>query len=344
LSQNNQFGAACRHFTHLLFVVVSMLMGKQIFMIIPRRLIEFALCFIFLALNNVQGQNIKVTLLGTGSPPPVINRFGPSILVEAGELKFLFDAGRGTLQRLTQTDVKYKDIQGVFFTHLHSDHVVGFPDLWLTGWLTGQRLAPLSVWGPKGTKKMVSHLEKAFEFDIKARISDDTGSPVGVVIKAGDITEGVAFEKSGVRITAFEVDHERVKPAFGYRIDYAGRSVVLSGDTRYSENLIRYSRGVDLLIHEVVSPEALARMKFPADLAKTIIGYHTTPQQAGEIFSLVKPRMAIFSHILPPGAAERDIIPLTKKSYAGAAALGEDLMVIDVGEKIEIKNRNDGNR
>ena len=306
-------------------------------MIILRRLIEFALCFIFLALNNVQGQIIKVTLLGTGSPLPVMERFGPSILVEAGEQKFLFDAGRGALQRLRQADVKYKDIQGVFFTHLHSDHVVGFPDLWLTGWLTGQRIAPLQVWGPKGTKKMMSNLKKAFEFDIKARISDDTGSPDGVVIKAEDIKEGVVFEKNGVKITAFEVDHGRVKPAFGYRIDYAGRSVVLSGDTRYSENLIRYSKGVDLLIHEVVSPEVLARMKFPADLTKTIIEYHTTPEQAGEIFSLVKPRMAIFSHIIQPIATEQDIIPPTRKTYTGAVELGEDLMVIEVGEKIEIR-------
>ena len=306
-------------------------------MIIPRRLIDVVLFIILIALNNAQGQIIRITLLGTGSPQPVMERFGPSILVEAGEQKFIFDAGRGVLQRLRQADVKYKDIQGVFFTHLHSDHVVGFPDLWLTGWLTGQRIAPLQVWGPKGTKKMMSNLEKAFEFDIKARISDNTGLPSGVVIKAGDIKEGVVFEKNGVKITAFEVDHERVKPAFGYRIDYAGRSVVLSGDTRRSENLIRYSKGVDLLIHEVVSPEVLARLKFPAELAKTIIDYHTTPEQAGEIFSLVKPRMAIFSHIIQPNATEQDIIPPTRKNYTGAVELGEDLMVIEVGEKIEIR-------
>ena len=88
---------------------------------------------------------------------------------------------------------------------------------------------------------MISNLEKAFEFDIKSRISDNTGLPCGIVIKAGDIKENVVFEKNAVKITAFEVDRERVKPAFGYRIDYARRSVVLSGDTRCSENLIRYS-------------------------------------------------------------------------------------------------------
>jgi ribonuclease Z len=306
-------------------------------MIIIRKLIELTFCFIFLALINAQGQVIKVTLLGTGTPMPVMERFGPSILVEAGEQKFIFDAGRGTLQRLRQINIQYREIQGVFFTHLHSDHVVGFPDLWLTGWLTGQRVTPLKVWGPKGTKSMMSNLEKAFEFDIKVRISDDKASPDGVLIKAEDIEESVVYEKNGIKITAFEVDHKPVKPAFGYRIDYAGRSVVLSGDTRYSENLIRYSKGVDLLIHEVVSPETIARMKYPVELAKARIEHHTTPEQAGEIFSLVKPRMAIFSHIGPPTATEQDIFPLTRKKYSGALELGEDLMVIEVGEKIVVR-------
>ena len=107
----------------------------------------------------VQGQEIKVTLLGTGCPPPVMNRFGPSILVEAGGQKFIFDAGRGALQRLNQINVPWRDVNGVFLTHLHSDHVVGFPDLWLTGWLTAGRDRPLEVWGPRGTKRMMSLLE-----------------------------------------------------------------------------------------------------------------------------------------------------------------------------------------
>ena len=123
----------------------------------------------------------------------------------------------------------------------------------------------------------MTHLERAFEFDIKARTSDGTGASDGIVIKVEEIEEGVVLDNNGVKITAFVVDHGGIKPAFGYRIDYAGRSVVLSGDTRRSENLIRHSKGVDLLIHEVVSPEVLARMKFPPALAKTIIEYHTTP-------------------------------------------------------------------
>jgi len=258
-------------------------------------------------------------------------------MVEAGDRKFIFDAGRGVIQRLAQIKVQYKEIQGVFLTHLHSDHVVGLPDLWLTGWLNGRRDRPLQVWGPKGTKKMMSNLREAFEEDIKFRLYEDRASPDGVAIEAKDIAEGIVYEESGIKVTAFEVDHGPTKPAFGYRIDYRGRSVVLSGDTRYSENLIKYAKGADLLIHEVVSLKSLKERERGEEWEKMIISHHTTPEQAGEIFSKVKPRLAIYSHTVLPSAIEQDIIPPTRKIYSGLVELGEDLMVIEVGEKIEIR-------
>ena len=285
----------------------------------------------------VQAQSMKVTLLGTGAPAPVMDRFGPSVLVEAGDQKLIFDVGRGAIQRLTQIKVKPKDITGVFFTHLHSDHVVGFPDLWLTGWVNGGRDTHVRVWGPKGTEKMMSYLEQAFDFDIKIRLYDDHASPDGVIIEAKDIVEGIIYEKSGVGVTAFEVDHGAIKPAFGYRIDYAGHSVVLSGDTRPSENLIKYAKGTDLLIHEVVSPEAFKRADYSDERIKTIINHHTTPEQASNVFAKVKPKMVVFSHIVPPPSTEQDILPLVRKTYSRPVELGEDLMVINVGEKIEIR-------
>ena len=284
-----------------------------------------------------RGQAIEVTLLGTGSPAALMTRFGPSILVEAGPHRFLFDAGRGASQRLNQMKVLWKDVDGVFFTHLHSDHVVGFPDLWLTGWLTETRNVPLRVWGPSGTKSMMSHLRQAYEADIRIRIADDRASPEGVVILAEDISEGVVFEKDGVKITAFDVDHPLAKPAFGYRIDHAGRSVALSGDTRASENLIRHAKDVDLLIHEVASPESLRRAGRPPDRVTGIVAHHTTPEQAGEVFSRVRPRLAVYSHIVHPAATEQDLIPPTRRTYTGPLELGEDLMVIEVGDEIEVR-------
>jgi ribonuclease Z len=267
-----------------------------------------------------------------------MHRFGPSILVEAGGQKFLFDAGRGALQRLSQLKVQWQDVDGVFFTHLHSDHVVGFPDLWLTGWLVNPgRDRPLLVWGPRGTRKMMSHLDQAYEFDIRIRLYDDRAAPDGVVILAEDITEGVIVEKAGVKITAFEVDHKPIKPAFGYRIDYGGRAVVLSGDTRISQNLIRHAHGVDLLVHEVVAAEFLLRTTRRPERAKAVIEHHVTPEQAGEVFAKTNPRLAVYSHIVPPTVTEQDLIPATRTIYAGPLEVGEDLMVIDVGEKVEVR-------
>ena len=296
-----------------------------------------ALALMALGLTVAGAQEIKVTLLGTGSPVPAMNRFGPSILLEAGGQRFLFDAGRGALQRLAQIKVGWQDIDGVFLTHLHSDHVVGFADLWLTGWLVGARDHPLLVWGPQGTVAMISHLEQAYEFDIRYRLSDDRAAPDGVVIRAKDISEGIVFEKDGLKITAFEVDHAPVRPAFGYRVDYRGRSVALSGDTRISQNLIRHAQNVDLLVHEVVSPESYARAGISPERAKSRIEHHVTPEQAGEVFAATKPRLAVYSHIGPPSASAQDLIPPTRKTYLGLVEVGEDLMVIEVGETVEIR-------
>jgi ribonuclease Z len=281
---------------------------------------------------------IQVTLLGTGTPVPAMNRFGPSILVEAGAQKFLFDAGRGALQRLAQLKVRWQDIDGVLLTHLHSDHVVGFPDLWLTGWLVGPgRDRPLRIWGPRGTKGMMSHLEQAYDFDIRIRLYDDRPPPDGVVILANDIEQGVVLEKAGLTITAFEVDHAPIRPAFGYRVDYGGRSVVLSGDTRVSENLIRHAQGVDLLIHEVASPESFVRAGTRPERAQSVIAHHVTPEQAGEVFARTNPRLAVYSHIVQPDAGEQDLILPTRKAYSGPLEVGEDLMVILVGEKVAVR-------
>jgi ribonuclease Z len=303
-----------------------------------RTVVAVVLLNVWLLPVTAQAQDIKVTLLGTGCPPPVMNRFGPSTLVEAGGQKFLFDAGRGALQRLTQIGVRWQDVHGVFLTHLHSDHVVGFPDLWLTGWLVRPgRDVPLAVWGPRGTRKMMSHLEQAYEYDIRIRLYDDRASPDGVVLLAEDVSEGVVYDKGGVKITAFDVDHKPIKPAFGYRIDHAGRSVVLSGDTRFSENLIKFAAGVDLLVHEVVAPETLRRAGAPAERARAVIDHHVTPEQAGQVFSRVKPRLAVYSHIVLPNATEQDLVPATRTTYAGPLEVGEDLMVIDVGEQIVVR-------
>jgi ribonuclease Z len=288
------------------------------------------------------GQNLTVTLLGTGSPQPRMDRFGPSILVEAGEKKLLFDCGRGATQRIEQVRIPFTEIDALFLTHLHSDHVVGIPDLWLIGWARGRKL-PLYVWGPAGTKVMMSHLKEAFEFDIKIRQEDDKLPAQGVDVVAKDIEQGVVYDEGGIKVTAFAVDHGMVKPALGYRVDFAGHSVVLSGDTRFSENLIHFAQGTDVLIHEVIDPEAF-RTKNPsvsAERFRAIAGHHTAPDQAGTVFSRVKPKLAVYSHIVPGDTP--NLLPLTRKTYSGPLEVGEDLMSFDIGEAVVVHRAAKGN-
>jgi ribonuclease Z len=276
-------------------------------------------------------QTLKVTLLGTGNPRPVMERFGPSILVEAGQEKLLFDCGRGATQRIYQLKVPFADVNALFLTHLHSDHVVGIPDLWLTGWIMGRKV-PLRVWG------MMSHLQQAYQFDTHMRRDvDEKVVAQGVVVLAKDIDQGLVYQNGALKVTAFAVDHGPVKPALGYRIDFAGHSVVLSGDTRYSENLIHFSQGTDVLIHEVIDPSAYREVSnsFSAEQRQRVIEHHTLPEQAGTVFARVKPKLAVYSHIVPPDVPE--VVPHTRKTYSGPLEVGEDLMSIEIGEKIEVR-------
>lgn len=280
----------------------------------------------------------RVTLLGTGAPPPSLERFGPSTLVEVGTQKFIFDAGRGAMQRLHQLGIPFSEITGLFLTHHHSDHVVGFPDLWLTGWIGrpwGKRNTPLSVWGPVGTKQMMEHLPKAFHVDIRVRSKIYPAE--GVKLAAEEIAEGSILEKDGIKISAFKVDHGGEDlPAFGYRIDYRGRAAVLSGDTTFNENLIEHARGADLLVHEVTAAAGIAAET--AQQLKRIRSYHTTAEQAGEVFARAQPKLAVYNHLLLFGSATpADLIPTTRQKYAGPLIVGHDLLQIDIEQEIRAK-------
>lgn len=278
----------------------------------------------------------RVTLLGTGAPPPSLERFGPSTLVEVGAQKFIFDAGRGAMQRLHQLGIPFSDITGMFLTHHHSDHVVGFPDLWLTGWIGrpwGKRNAPLEVWGPVGTAQMMEHLPKAFHVDIRVR--SRSYPPEGVKLVAHEIREGVVLNRDGVRVSAFEVDHGGEElPAFGYRIEYRNRVAVLSGDTTFNENLIRHADGADLLVHEVTAAAGSAAES--AAQLKRIGANHTTAEQAGEVFARARPKLAVYNHLLLFGSAKAsDLIPATRQKYDGTLMVGVDLLQIDIGAEVK---------
>jgi ribonuclease Z len=287
--------------------------------------------------------DFRVTLLGTGTPIPSPDRFGPCTLVEAGNAKFLVDAGRGAVIRLAQLKVPLGRIDVQFLTHYHSDHTSGVPDVWLTGWLSsdfGRRMTPYRVIGPEGATRLMENLERAYADDIRIRHADEKFPLSGI---ATDVTEffsgGVVHEKDGVRVIAFEVDHgDAIKPCYGYRFEYGGRAAVLSSDTRYNANVIKHGAGADLLVHEVASA-APALMKEAA--VQRIIGHHTTPREAG-IFTQTRPKLAVYTHLVlignrqVPAPTIEEVVAETRETYSGPLVVGEDLMAFDIGDAVSV--------
>ena len=244
-------------------------------------------------------------------------------MVEAGDQKFLIDAGRGATIRLYQLKVPIGRIDVQLLTHYHSDHTSCLPDVWLTGWLEshfGTRKTPYKVIGPTGAKRLMENLERAYADDIKIRVADEKLPLSGI---ATDVTEfdrdGLVYEKSGVKVIAFEVDHgDVIKPCYGYRIEYGGRVAVFSSDTRYNENVIKYGKGADLLVHEV----AMARPELMKEAyIQRIIGHHTTPYDCGRVFAQTRPKLAAFTHVVQLASPEVPPPTLDEISRRGAEDL-----------------------
>jgi ribonuclease Z len=291
--------------------------------------------------------DFRVTLLGTGVPIPSPDRFGPCTLVEAGSQKFLIDAGRGATIRLYQLNIPIGQINVQFLTHYHSDHTSGLPDLWLTGWLSshfGGRSSPYKVVGPTGAKRLMQNLQAAYADDIKIRIADERLPLSGISTEVAEFDrDGAVYEKDGVKITAFEVDHgDVIKPCYGYRFEYGGRAAVFSSDTRYNRNVISNGKGADLLVHEV----AMARPELMNEpYIQRILGHHTTPFECGRVFAETKPKLAALTHLVllasqdvPPPTVD-EIVADIRQSYVGPLQVGDDLMSFNIGDTVVVEPR-----
>jgi ribonuclease Z len=288
-------------------------------------------------------ETIKLTFLGTGAPRPSLDRYGPSILLEAGDQRVLVDAGPGMRERLFEAGgfELLTDIDFILLTHLHFDHTISVPGLWLSGWLYGRK-TPMTVYGPIGTSVMMDHFQAAYAWDIRYR------EIVGVHKKGSelighDIEPGVVYEKDGLKITAFDVEHMPIDVSsgkllplegatVGYRIDYRSRSVLFSGDTRSTSatNIIQHGKNVDVLIHEVQVPAPGDTPE--ARLANVSLSVHSTPDQVAAVFRQTRPRLGVYSHIIPPELSGDQLLADT--DYDGAMLVAEDLMTLTIGEEI----------
>jgi ribonuclease BN (tRNA processing enzyme) len=261
-------------------------------------------------------QSTQVILLGTGTPYPDPAASGPATAVVVNGRVFLFDAGAGVMRRLKAANLPINGPEALFITHLHSDHTLGYADLMLTSWVMRRR-APFPVFGPTGLQRMTNHLLAAYAEDIRIRTNGLEHEVAGVV-----------YEKAGVRVTAIAVQHGAWKNAFGYRIDTADRSIVISGDTRPSEALVKAARGVDILIHEVYSASRLAAEDRPGgkDWPRYCRAYHTSDVELGHLAERIQPKLLILDHLVRLGASDEELLAGVRAGgYSGRVVIGKDL-------------------
>lgn len=289
-------------------------------------------------------EDIKVILLGTGSPRAYYGRSKPSVAVLAGHKVFLVDCGGGVVDQLIKAGVMPQRVSDVLLTHHHYDHNSGFFDVFITSWrthITSERVfegrsTPMHVYGPETTKEIIGKMRESFEFDVKLRVSYNLSDEAGARIEYTERNEGVVYEKEGIKITAFEVDHRPVYPAVAYKFEYNGKSVVISGDTIPVANMLKYSQGVDLLIHEAYNKDTLIE-QYPAyDKAlSNPAKYHTTTLEAAEIAEQAGVKHLVLTHHIPAPtaneAAEEAYIKGMRDIYQGPITVGRDLMSIQLG-------------
>jgi ribonuclease Z len=304
-----------------------------------------------------RADGLYVYVCGAGSPLPDARHAGPCVGVMAGQRAFVFDAGSGSIRKLSRMGFPMGRIEGLYLTHLHSDHIDGMGELLLQAWVGGTRTAPLPVVGPAGTQTVVDGFNAAYAIDSTYRVAHH-GAAVAPPQGFGGVAQEFALpqpamsqvllDEGGLKITAFRVDHEPVHPAVGYRIEYQGRSVVISGDTAYSANVVAAARGANVLIHDALQPrltEAMAQAaeaRGQVNLAKIlrdIPDYHATPEQAAQTATEAGAGELVLIHTVPP-LPGRLFYPAflgdARDEFAGRITMAEDglLLSLPVGSDV----------
>jgi ribonuclease Z len=288
---------------------------------------------------------LHVGLCGAGSPFPDDKRSGPCTVVVAGQRMFMVDAGSGAARNLARMRLNPGQIEALFFTHYHSDHIDGLGELMLQRWIQRTATAPLPVHGPAGLEPVLQGFMQAYKPDSGWRTGHH-GEPVAPPSGFGgqalvfdlptDSGRKVLISEPDLEIVAFTVKHAPISPAVGYRIRYKDRSVVLSGDTAKSPAVAREAKGVDLLVHEALSPQLMAILE--AGFAKAgrqtlskimhdVLNYHTTPEEAAEIAQGAGVKALVLNHIVPPlpsAGLEPVFLQRAGQIYSGPLRIGID--------------------
>jgi ribonuclease BN (tRNA processing enzyme) len=280
-----------------------------------------------------QDSATKVVILGTGTPNADPDRFGPAVAVVVKGRAYLVDAGPGIVRRAAAA--RRRGIEAlaadklnlVFVTHLHSDHTLGLPDLMLSPW-TLERTVPLQVFGPPGIKAMTEHLSAAYREDVRNRIDGrEPANTTGYRVVAHEVsTSGVVYRDSNVVVRAFAVPHGDWKYSFGYRFETKDRTIVISGDTRASDNVVTACDGCDILVHEVYSAERFKTR--PPEWQRYHSFAHTSTTELAALASRAKPKMLVLYHQLYWGATDDDLLrEMRAAGYTGRVMSAADLGV-----------------
>ena len=299
---------------------------------------------------------LHAVLCGAGSPLPDPGRSGPCTAVIAGRRLFVVDAGGGSSRILFDPRVRVPqgEIEAVLLTHLHSDHIDGLGEMLVQRWAGGGHTAPLPVHGPEGVEEVVAGFNRAYRLSQGYRVAhhgDDVvpASGAGAVarpfVAPGNGRAHVVVDEADLRVIAFRVVHDPVDPAVGYRFDYKGRSIVISGDTIKSANLQSFAQGTDVLIHEALAPHlvelftdaarSVGRDRI-ATITTDILDYHTTPVEAAEIARDAGVGHLVYTHIVPPlpvAPLEELFLEGVDDVYEGPVTVGRDgtLVRLDAG-------------
>jgi len=301
-------------------------------------------------------------LCGSGGPLPDINRVESCVAVIAGDHLYIVDAGAGSARNAALMGLQTGKIEAIFLTHFHSDHIADLGEFMLQRWAMGSNREPVDVIGPTGVENVVEGFNRAYELDADYRVAHhgpETVPPSGAggrakvfTLSAEPEASAVIVEKDGVKITAFKVNHEPVSPAVGYRFDYKGRSLVISGDTAPCASLLRYAAGADVLLHDALQP---AMVKMIHDLAgysptpslakitADIPGYHSSPEEAASTANAANVKQLVLYHIVPPLPPVLNGMFLgdSLKFYSGPTTIGEDGMLVSLlanSDKIYFRN------
>jgi len=264
-----------------------------------------------------QPGSLDLVFCGSGSPMPDPKRKQACIGIFAGDQFYLIDTGPGSAPRLANMGVPTGGLKGVFWTHYHSDHIGGIGEVILNSW-AGGRTRPLDVWGPAGISQVTAGFNQAYQLEFSYRTAHhgpEIFPPAGSRLQPHRIdvpdwqTSVTVLERDGLKVTAFLVDHRPIEPALGYRVDYRGRSAIFSGDTVNTPNMVRYGKGVDVMVHEALNTDITEIMAEVMDAAgdphratilREVPAIHTLPSEAARTANEAGARLLVFSHIIPP--------------------------------------------